>query len=143
MLLLAIFSVTFGGLGLLLFWQEPDMNSYLRLIITLLSPIALSIITDLLWRRISKTETYRLPKNRDFIGRKAIVSIKVNSGGGLIRVEIPDQLEPLKVPAKTVHKQQEFLPDEIVYIVSVDGNYYLVDDSPDILKKKNIVKSQE
>ncbi len=135
MLSLAVFSISFGGLGLLLFWQEPNMNSYLRLVITLLSPIILSIIVNVIWKKISQTLTYRLPTKQDFIGREAFVSIKVNAEGGLIRVEIPDQIAPQKVPAKSVHKQQEFLQDEVVYIVNVDGSFYLVDDSLDLLEK--------
>ncbi len=143
MLSLAVFSISFGGLGLLLFWQEPSMNSYLRLVLTILSPIILSIIVNVIWKKISKTVTYRLPSNRDFIGREAIVSIKVNSEGGLIRVEIPGQIEPLKVPAKAVHKQQEFLPGEMVYIINVDSNFYLVDDSLNNLRKSNAAKLSE
>lgn len=143
MLSLAVFSISFGGLGLLLFWQEPNMNSYLRLVVTLLSPIILSIIVNLIWRKISKTVTYRLPNNQDFIGREAIVSIKVNHEGGLVRVEVPDQIAPQKVPAKAVHKQQEFLLDELVYIIGVDGSFYLVDDSLDSLRKKETAKLSE
>ncbi len=143
MLSLAVFSISFGGLGLLLFWQEPSMNPYLRLVLTLLSPIILSIIVNVIWQKISRTVTYRLPTSRDFIGREAIVSIKVNSEGGLIRVEIPDQIEPLKVPAKAVHKQQEFLPGEVVYIINVDGSFYLVDDSLDNLRKRKIANLSE
>ena len=135
MLILAVFSITFGGLGLLLFWQQPNLNSYIRLAIIIVSPFILSLIVDLIWRRVAKSESYRLPTNKDFVGREAVVSHKVDFKGGLIRVEIPDQLEPLKVPAKSLFKEQVFLPDELVFIVSVEGNYYLVNDEPNTKTK--------
>lgn len=134
MLMLATFSITFGGLGLLLFWQEPNMNPYVRLTIILLSPVVLSIIVDQIWRRVARSESYRLPTVRDFLGREAVVSIKVDKEGGVIRVEIPGQLEPLKVPAKSAIKNKIFVPDELVFIVAIEGNFYLVDDSVELLK---------
>ena len=130
MLLLAVFSITFGGLGLLLFWQQPNLNAYIRLAIIVVSPFILSFIVDLIWRRVARSESYRLPTVKDFVGREAVVLHKVDFKGGLIRVEIPDQLEPLKVPAKSLYKEQVYLPDELVYIVNVEDNYYLVNDSP-------------
>jgi len=136
LLLVAVFSMTFGGLGLLLFWQEPDMNKYGRIAVIILAPILLSIIVDRIWRKVAVSETYRLPTNKDYLGREAVVLVKVDSGGGTIRVEIPDQLEPLKVPAKTAHTHEEFLQDELVFIVGVEGNFYLVDNSRDLLTGK-------
>ncbi|MBN1330454.1 MAG: NfeD family protein [Candidatus Heimdallarchaeota archaeon] len=136
LLLMAVFSITFGGLGLLLFWQEPDMNAYIRLTVILVSPIVLSTIVNLIWRKVAISETYRLPTNSDFIGREAVVIVDVDSKGGTIRVEIPGQFEPLKVPAKTVYKHQEFFPDELVFVVGVERNFYLVDDSRDLLTGK-------
>ncbi|MHA1366050.1 MAG: hypothetical protein ACTSP5_06505, partial [Candidatus Heimdallarchaeota archaeon] len=79
------------------------------------------------------SETYRLPTNQDYIGQEAIVFVKVNSKGGIVRVELKDQLFPLKLPAKTVYKDQEFLPDEIVFVVNVEKSYLIVDDTQDIL----------
>jgi len=136
LLIVAVFSMTFGGLGLLLFWQEPDMNKYGRIAVIILSPILLSIIVDRIWRKVAVSETYRLPTNKDYLGREAVVLVKVDSKGGTIRVEIPDQLEPLKVPAKTAHRHEEFLQDELVFIVGVEGNFYLVDNSRDLLTGK-------
>ncbi len=136
LLIVAVFSITFGGLGLLLFWQEPDMNKYGRIAVIILAPILLSFIVDRIWKKVAVSETYRLPTNKDFLGREAVVLVKVDSNGGTIRVEIPDQLEPLKVPAKTAHKHEEFLQDELVFIVGVERNFYLVDNSRDLLTGK-------
>ena len=136
LLSMAVFSITFGGLGLLLFWQQPDMNSYIRLSVILASPFIMATLVNLIWRRVAVSETYRLPSNSDFLGREAVVIVDVDSKGGTIRVEIPDQFEPLRVPAKTVYKHQEFFPDELVYIVGVERNFYLVDDSRDLLTGK-------
>ncbi|MCG3253882.1 MAG: hypothetical protein KAX09_08540, partial [Candidatus Heimdallarchaeota archaeon] len=61
----------------------------------------------------------------------------------------PDQLEPLKVPAKTAHRHEEFLKDELVFIVGVEGNFYLVDNSRDLLTgkkqlfKDNVIDNEE
>ncbi|NPE07177.1 MAG: hypothetical protein GNW80_02750, partial [Asgard group archaeon] len=105
--------------------------------VIILGPILLSIIVDRIWRKVAVSETYRLPTNKDFLGREAVVLAKVDSRGGTIRVEIPDQLEPLKVPAKTAHTHEEFLKDELVFIVGIEGNFYLVDNSRDLLTGKN------
>ncbi|MBK5113052.1 MAG: hypothetical protein KGD59_15455 [Candidatus Heimdallarchaeota archaeon] len=144
LLVVAVFSITFGGLGLLLFWQEPDMNKYGRIAVIILAPILLSIIVDRIWRKVAVSETYRLPTNKDYLGREAVVFVKVDSKGGTIRVEIPGQLEPLKVPAKTAHKHDEFLQDELVFIVGVEGNFYLIDNSRDLLTgKKHLSEDNE
>ncbi|NPE10006.1 MAG: hypothetical protein GNW80_17130, partial [Asgard group archaeon] len=79
LLVVAVFSITFGGLGLLLFWQEPDMNKYGRIAVIILGPILLSIIVDRIWRKVAVSETYRLPTNKDFLGREAVVLAKVDS----------------------------------------------------------------
>jgi membrane protein implicated in regulation of membrane protease activity len=112
------------------------MNKYGRIAVIILAPILLSIIVDRIWRKVAVSETYRLPTNKDYLGREAVVLVKVDSGGGTIRVEIPGQLEPLKVPAKTAHTHEEFLQDELVFIVGVEGNFYLVDNSRDLLTGK-------
>ena len=143
LLLIAIFSITFGGLGLLLFWQQPEMNPFARLATILITPILLSIIVDLLWRKIAVSETYRLPTNQEFIGKEAVVMVEVDAEGGTIRVELSDQLEPLRVPAKAVHKHQKFLKDELVFIVGIDKNFYLVDNSRDLLEGKSKLQLSE
>jgi len=137
LLLMAIFSTTFGGLGLLLFWQQPEMNPYARLATILIAPILFSLVVDLIWRKIAISETYHLPTNQEFIGKEAVVMVDVDAKGGTIRVELPGQLEPLRVPAKSVHKHQIFLRDELVFIVGVEKNFYLVDNSRDLLEGKS------
>ena len=78
-----------------------------------MQPMLFAIIVNLVWRRVAISETYRLPTNLEFIGQEAVVMVKVDDEGGTIRVELPNQIVPLKVPAKAVHKHQEFLQDEL------------------------------
>ncbi len=136
MLLFSNYCLWFGCLGVFTYSLFTDKFWWLGLI--LLAPLATIKGISILWHRVARNVTYRLPSTRDIIGRPAVVLMTVTRAGGMVKIPWEGPLGTRKIPAKSLYELSKFPPGTQVFICDKEraiiraggeksSGYYLVD----------------
>ncbi|NMC07337.1 MAG: hypothetical protein GYA24_19135 [Candidatus Lokiarchaeota archaeon] len=139
LLLVAGYLMFSGALGLS-FSALIDVNIFIVLGIAFVPPFLLDKLLGLVWRKITKSETYIIPVETPLIGRKAIVFMKVNIDGGVVRIDATGSpIGSQRIPVMPLYSDKTFDAGKEVYICDyapVQGKkFYLVDDDPSEVRK--------
>ncbi|MEX2681958.1 MAG: hypothetical protein Q6373_010165 [Candidatus Sigynarchaeota archaeon] len=132
MLLIAGYLMFSGALGLC-FSNLLETSTLLVVAIAFVPPFLLNKLLGIVWRRITRSETYVIPADLPLIGRKVKVFMKVDIEGGVVRLDAPGTpMGSQRIPVMPLYSDKTFDAGKEVYICDhgmVQGKkYYLVDD---------------
>jgi hypothetical protein len=139
LLLIARYLMFSGALGLS-FSSLLDVNILIVLGIAFVPPFLLNKVLGIVWRKVTKSETYVIPASLPLIGRKVRVFMKVDIDGGMVRLDATGTpIGSQRIPVMPLYNDKVFDAGKEVYICDlgyVQGKkYYLVDDDPKEIHK--------
>ncbi len=139
LLLIAGYLMFSGALGLS-FSNLLDVNILIVLGIAFIPPFLLNKLLGIVWRKVTKSETYVIPASLPLIGRKVKVFMKVDIDGGVVRLDATGTpIGSQRIPVMPLYNDKVFNAGKEVYICDfsqVQGKkFYLVDDDPSEIRK--------
>ncbi|MFX0057707.1 MAG: hypothetical protein ACFE85_06970 [Candidatus Hodarchaeota archaeon] len=127
MLLLSAFFLVFGITGMAFYFSFQS----LRFIMFIGSPIIAFLASkylNRLWKKIAKSQFYKILSTQNLIGKEGEVILPVDSRGGVIKIESKTPMRFEKVHVKPLDEYKSFERGEKVSIVSIKDDFLLVDN---------------
>jgi hypothetical protein len=88
------------------------------------------------WKKIAKSQFYRISPTLNLIGKKGEVVFPINERGGVIRVESSTPMKYEKMHVMPYDENSYFDRGMSVYIIGVRDNKIIVDINKNLLKKR-------
>ena len=137
MLLISAFLLIFGISGISFYYIIAiDGLKFLMLIITPLISFFSSKYLNVAWKRITRSQYYRIISTQNLIGKKGEVIFTINNRGGVIKVKSPTPMKYEKLHVIPYDEDSEFEKGMNVYIVQIKNNKILVDNTKKNIKKR-------
>jgi len=132
MLLLSAFLLVFGITGMVFYYIGN-----VRFIMFIGSPIIAFLASrylNRLWKKIAKSQYYKISSTQNLIGKEGEVILYVDSRGGVIKIESKTPMRFEKVHVKPKNENNSFERGTKVFIVDIKDGFLLVDNKKN--KKK-------
>jgi len=128
-LLMSTYFLIFGILGVSTLRISSDDLSLriVRIVSVFVVPYFLAWILSKTWRKLSATTSIIVPKGEQLVGEIGEVFVSVDVKGGIIVVDLGQNIGLTKLHAKTFSPFDKFKKGEKVRIVAFKNNTYLVD----------------
>jgi len=136
MLLISAFLLIFGISGISFYYIITiEGLKFLMIIVAPLIAFFSSKYLNLAWKRITRSQYYRILSTQNLIGKKGEVIFTINKRGGVIKIKSPTPMKYEKLHVIPYNEDSEFKKGMNVYIVEIKNNKVMVD-----ITKKNIKK---
>ena len=136
MLLISAFLLIFGISGISFYYIIAlEGLKFLMIIVTPLIAFFSSRYLNIIWKRITRSQYYRILSTQNLIGKKGEVIFTINKRGGVIKIKSPTPMKYEKLHVIPYNEDSEFEKGANVYIVDIKNNKVMVD-----ITKKNIKK---
>jgi len=136
MLLISAFLLIFGISGISFYYFITiEGLKVLMLVFTPIIALLASKGLNAVWKRIARSQYYRIVSTQNLIGKSGEVIFPINNRGGVIKIKSPTPMKYEKLHVVPYNEDSEFERGMKVYIVEIKNNKFIVD-----ITKKNIKK---
>ena len=136
MLLFSTALLFFGISGIILYFYVNETFRFIIFFITPLFTYIITKITNFFWKKIAKSEYYKISSTRNLIGVEGVVILPVDNISGLIKIKSHTPMKFEKIPVKPLNPYSVFERGDKVYICTTRQGILLVDNKLQSIKKK-------
>ena len=137
MLLITAFCFAFGATGILMYFIIifPEIR-FIMFIITPIIGILAARYTNVLWKKIAKSQYYKISTTQNLIGKTGEVVLPIDDRGGVIKINSSTPMKYEKVHVKPFDDSMSYDRGMKDYIVDVKDDFLLVDTNKNLIKKR-------
>jgi hypothetical protein len=136
MLLISAFLLVFGISGISLYYIiTVEWLKFLMFIGAPITGYLTSKYLNVAWKKIAKSQYYRISPTLNLIGKKGEVVFPINERGGVIRVESSTPMKYEKMHVMPYDETSYYDRGMNVYIIGVRNNKIIVDINKNLIKK--------
>jgi membrane protein implicated in regulation of membrane protease activity len=130
-MVMSFYLLSLGLIGVS-FYNTLD-NKIIWLVLVIAVPLLITKILSLIWQKIAQNLTYKVEQGMELVGKKGTVRVEVTESGGLVGVS--SELYTHEVPVKSLYPLSKFEAGDQVYICDFQEGFYLVDSSPNSIRR--------